>query len=57
MGEDKISDDCFKSYKSISVSDIGGYSDTAIWEDKLFILYEKTAQPFELFFEEINIPK
>ena len=53
----KISDDCFKSYKSIYVSDIGGYSDMAIWEDKLFILYEKTAQPFELFFEEINIPK
>ena len=53
----KISDDCFKSYKSIYVSDIGGYSDIAIWEDKLFILYEKTAQPFELFFEEINIPK
>ena len=53
----KISDDCFKSYKSIYVSDIGGYSDIAIWEDKLFILYEKNAQPFELFFEEINIPK
>ena len=60
----KISDDCFKSYESIYVSEIGGYSDIAIWEDKLFILYEKTVknkeftcEPFELFFEVIKIPE
>lgn len=62
----KISDDCFKSCKSIYVSDIGGYSDIAIWDDKLFVLYEKTVlsenkekpfQPFELFFEVISIAK
>ena len=61
----KISDDCFKSYKSIYVSDRGGYSDIAIWENKLFIFYEKTIligdkekvlQPFELYFEVIDIP-
>lgn len=62
----KVSDDCFKSYKSIYVSDVGGYSDIAIREDKLFVLYEKTIltgnkekpfQPFELYFEVINIAK
>jgi sialidase-1 len=62
----KISDDCFKTCRNIYVSDVGGYSDIAIWEDKLFILYEKTIltgskerpfKPFELFFEVIRVPK
>ena len=59
----KISDDCFKTSRNIYVSDFGGYSDIAVWEDKLFILYEKTIltenkiKPFELYFEAITIPK
>ena len=59
----KISDDCFKTIRNIYVSDFGGYSDIAVWEDKLFILYEKTiltenkTKPFELYFEAITIPK
>ena len=62
----KISDDTFQTCHDIYVSELGGYSDIAIWEDKLFILYEKTIltenkknllKPFELFFEVINIPK
>ncbi len=62
----KISNDCFKTSHNIYVSDLGGYSDIAIWEDKLFILYEKTIlreskerafKPFELFFEVIRVPK
>ena len=63
----KISDDCFHSFQSIFVSDIGGYSDIAVWEDKIFILYEKTIPaankarphnaPFELFFDVISIPE
>ncbi len=62
----KISNDCFKTSHNIYVSDVGGYSDIAIWEDKLFILYEKTIlseskerplKPFELFFEVIRVPK
>lgn len=66
----KISDNCFNTYKNIYVSDIGGYSDIAIWEDKLFVLYEKTVlneikenqikpldwfKPFELFFDVITV--
>lgn len=62
----KISDDCFKTFRSIYVSDVGGYSDIAIWEDKLFIFYEKTVlseskegpfKHFELFFKTVNVPK
>lgn len=59
----KISDDCFKTSRNIYVSDFGGYSDIAVWEDKLFIFYEKTiltenkVAPFELFFEAITIPE
>jgi sialidase-1 len=62
----KISDDCFKTCHNVCVSDIGGYSDIAIWDDKLFILYEKTVlteskerayKLFELFFETISLPK
>jgi sialidase-1 len=60
----KISDDCFKTCRNIYVSDVGGYSDIAILEDKLFIVYEKTvlteskkSKPFELFFETINLPR
>jgi sialidase-1 len=61
----KISDDCFITTQNIPVSDIAGYSDIAIWKDKLFIFYEKTVltgikerpmEPFELFFEVIHIP-
>ena len=60
----KISDDCFKTCRSIYVSEIGGYSDIALFENKLFILYEKTVltgneeappEPFELFFDVIDI--
>ena len=59
----KISEDCFKTSRNINVSDFGGYSDIAVWEDKIFILYEKTIltenkiKPFELYFEAITIPK
>ena len=53
----KISRDCFESCESIVVSDGGGYSDIALLEDKLFVIYEKAARngPFELFFDVINI--
>lgn len=60
----KISDDCFKTSHNIRISDMGGYSDIAIWGDKLFILYEKHVSTerkeikrFELFFDTINVPK
>ena len=52
----KISDDCFKTYTSIPVSELGGYSDIALLGDKICVLYEKTLPnygPFELFFETL----
>lgn len=65
----KISDDCFKTCRSIQVSDIGGYSDIALSGGKLYILYEKTfmkenaippchmgfSAPFELYFDVLDI--
>ena len=60
----KVSDDCFKTYSKIFVSDLGGYSDIAILGDKLFILYEKQvlsadkerpSRRFELFFETVDL--
>ena len=60
----KISDDCFQTCKSISVSEIGGYSDIALLGNKLCVFYEKTQKsenperrhaPFELFFREIEL--
>lgn len=60
----KISDDCFRTCRSIYVSESGGYSDIALFGDKLFILYEKTILtgmkeapfgPFELIFDVIDI--
>ena len=61
----KISSDCFKTCRSIPVSEIGGYSDIALLDNKLCILYEKTIptgnktdpleEPFELFFEVLEI--
>ena len=62
----RISDDCFKTCHNIHICDVGGYSDIAVWNDKLFVLYEKTVltegkeksfEPFELFFETISLPK
>lgn len=60
----KISDDCFKTYSKIFVSDLGGYSDIAILGDKLFIFYEmqvlsadkeRPSRRFELFFETFDL--
>lgn len=61
----KISNDCFKTCQNVYVSEIGGYSDIAMVDNKLFILYEKTIptgnktapleEPFELFFEVLEI--
>ena len=50
----KISDDEFKSYRAFPVSELGGYSDVALLNDKICVLYEKTVRPFELFFEVIG---
>ena len=47
----KVSDDEFKSYRAIPISELGGYSDVALLGERVCVLYEKTKKPFELFFE------
>ncbi len=37
----KISDDCFKSYKSILIDEKGGYSDIAVDGDTMYVIYER----------------
>ena len=37
----KISDDCFKTYKSILIDEKGGYSDIAVCGDTMYIIYER----------------
>ena len=53
----KISDDNFKTCRSLLVSDIGGYSDIALLGEKICIFYEKpnTEGAFELSFEMISV--
>ena len=59
----KVSDDCFKTARSIPVSEYSGYSDIALLGDKICVFYEKTIrsengyEPFELFFEVIDTEK
>jgi len=54
----KISEDCFKTYRSIFVSEPAGYSDIALVGDKICVFYEKVNAEnsrFELFFEVLDI--
>lgn len=51
----KISDDHFKTCRSIYISELGGYSDIALLGERLCIFYEKSCNPFELFFEVIEM--
>ena len=38
----KVSEDGFESFKSVLLSDIGGYSDITVCEGKAYVIYEKT---------------
>ena len=58
----KISDDCFKTFHRVDVSEIGGYSDIAYKDNKLYLLYETSVrigsggwEPFRLNFDVINL--
>lgn len=55
----KISDDCFKTCRSIIVSEKGGYSDIALHNSKLYVFYEKRNEDgaFELCFDVIDVLK
>lgn len=58
----KCSEDEFRTFRARTVSDLGGYSDVALRNGTLCILYEKTVPatdrrrwaPFELFFEVLE---
>jgi sialidase-1 len=50
----KISDDCFKTYKSILVDEQGGYADIAVHKDTVYILYEKNYGMDGLFFKTVK---
>ena len=39
----KISDDCFKTYRSILIDEIGGYADLAVKDREVYVLYERGA--------------
>lgn len=51
----KISDDCFKTYKSVFIDAAGGYSDVAVKDDVLYILYERDIANDGLYFKKILI--
>ena len=53
----KASSDGFKSYRKISVSDVGGYSDIALLGDEICIFYEKPNDigAFELYFKRLKM--
>lgn len=51
----KISEDEFRTVRALPISELGGYADVALLNDKICVLYEKTVRPFELFFETFSI--
>ncbi len=53
----KLSDDAFRSFREYPVSERGGYSDLAVAEDELYILFERDAQKGSggLFFQRIPL--
>ncbi len=51
----KISSDCFKTFEKVFVDTPAGYSDIAIKNDKLYILYERDCNNGGLYFKKISI--
>jgi len=49
-----ISDDGFRTVRSIAVDDVGGYSDIAVSDDKIFVLYERDPIHDGLYFKTIT---
>lgn len=52
----KISDDCFATYRSILISEKGGYADLALLGEKICVFYEKKNEmgAYELYFDKIE---
>lgn len=51
----KISDDCFKSFESIVVDTPAGYSDIAVKNGILYIMYERDCNNGGLYFKRIKL--
>lgn len=51
----KISDDCFKSFEHVFVDTPAGYSDIAVKNEVLYILYERDCDNGGLYFKKINL--
>lgn len=49
----KISADDFRSFRTLPVDSVGGYSDLAVTQDRIFILYERNIQKDGLYFKVI----
>lgn len=51
----KISDDLFKTFESIFVDTPAGYSDIAVKNNTLYVLYERDCNNGGLYFKKINL--
>ena len=51
----KISNDCFESFESISIDTPAGYSDIAVKNDNLYIIYERDCNNGGLYFKKITL--
>ena len=51
----RISDDCFKSFESVFVDTPAGYSDLAVKNGNLYILYERDCKKDGLYFKKISL--
>ena len=53
----KVSEDAFETYESIYVDEEGGYSDLAVTDDEIYVLYERDVLNDGLYFKRIAIRK
>lgn len=51
----KISQDGFKTFKRILIDELGGYSDIAVKDDTLYVLYERDIENDGLYFKKIKL--
>ena len=51
----KISEDCFETIESVFVDTVAGYSDIAVKNNNLFIIYERDSTNGGLYFKKIEL--
>ena len=49
----KISENCFETYESVLVDEVGGYSDLVATEEAIYVLYERNAND-GLYFKKVD---